>query len=139
MRRILLVLAVLLVAARAASADPTSLRKERAHRRSVRSAGHLLMGGGVALGALAGAAYAMGQRAGDAIQVGGFDTSADIEAKADEARRYQRAALYLAGAGAAAALTGFALVVTHPDPRAPRIEAAPVPGGAIVGISGVLP
>ncbi|HEU5059682.1 MAG TPA: hypothetical protein VFU21_24290 [Kofleriaceae bacterium] len=143
MSRPVAALLILLVAARAAAAEPApaghALKKERAHRRSVRSAGYLLVGGGVALGAASGAALALGKRAGDSIHFGGFDTAADIEARAAEARRYNLAAWCLAGAGAALAVTGFALVFTHPHPRAPRIQAAPVEGGAMLGVSGVLP
>lgn len=144
--RIALVVAVLLVAARAAGAEPASLsasqrdlRKERAHRRAVRNAGYLLVGGGVALGAASGLALEMGKRAGDSIQFGGFDTAEDIEARAEQARRYKVASWCLAGGGAAMVLTGLTLALTHPDPRSPRIEASPVAGGAIVGVSGVLP
>lgn len=145
MSRIALVVAVLLVAARAAAADPlalssrSELKKERAHRRAVRNAGYMLVGGGVALGAASGLALEMGKRAGDSIQFGGFDTAEDIEARAEQARRYKVASWCLAGAGAAMALTGLTLALTHPDPRLPRIEASPVAGGAIVGVSGVLP
>ena len=144
MSRIALAVLVLLTAAgRSAAADPgtlsAELKKERAHRRSVRSAGYLLVGGGVALGAASGAALALSKRAGDSIHFGGFDTAEDIEKRAAEARRYNTAAWCLAGAGAAVAATGFVLVFTHPDPRRPRIEATPVEGGAIVGVAGVLP
>ena len=147
MSRIALVVAVLLVTARAAAAEPVSprdsatseLRKERAHQRAVRNAGYMLVGGGVALGAASGLALEMGKRAGDSIKLGGFDTAEDIEARAEQARRYKVASWCLAGAGAAMALTGLTLALTHPDPRSPRIEAAPVQGGAIVGVSGVLP
>jgi hypothetical protein len=141
--RIAIAFLFLVMAGRSAAADPLTpsveLKKERAHRRSVRSAGYLLVGGGVALAAASGAALELGKRAGDSIHFGGFETAEDIEQRAAQARRYNTAAWCLAGAGAAMAATGFVLVFTHPDPRRPRIEAAPVVGGAIVGISGVLP
>jgi ABC-type sugar transport system substrate-binding protein len=137
----------LLVAARTAAADPTisaetpreAFARKRAHQRSVRNAGYILVGGGVALGAASGLALEMGKRAGDSIKFGGFDTAEDIEARAEQARRYKVASWCLAGTGAAMALTGLTLALTHPDPRSPRIEASPVEGGAIVGVSGVLP
>jgi ABC-type sugar transport system substrate-binding protein len=144
-KRLVVAVLLLLVTARAAAADPLSLaarnelKRERAHRRAVRNAGYMLVGGGVALGAASGLALEMGKRAGDSIQFGGFDTAADIEARAEQARRYKVASWCLAGAGAAMALTGLTLALTHPDPRSPRIEASPVAGGAIVGVSGVLP
>jgi ABC-type sugar transport system substrate-binding protein len=144
-KRLAVAVLFLLVAARAAAADPLSLssrsdlKKERAHRRAVRNAGYMLMGGGVALGAASGLALEMGKRAGDSIQFGGFDTAEDIEARAEQARRYKVASWCLAGTGAAMVLTGVTLALTHPDPRSPRIEASPVAGGAIVGVSGVLP
>lgn len=137
----------LLLAARTAAADPIlsaeapreAFARKRAHQRKVRNAGYLLVGGGVALGAASGAALAMGKRAGDSIRFGGFDTAEDIEARAEQARRYKIASWCLAGTGAAMAVTGLALALTHPDPRSPRLEASPVEGGAIVGVSGVLP
>jgi hypothetical protein len=143
-RRIALAILLLLVAARAARAEQVvlstaELKKERAHRRSVRNVGYVLIGGAVALGAGAGMSRALGARAGDSIAFGGFETAADIEARAAEARRYDQASRWLAGAGAVLAGTGLVLVLTHPNPRAPRIEAAPVAGGAVVGVSGVLP
>lgn len=144
-RRLAVAVLFLLVAARAAAADPLSvsarsdLKRERAHRRAVRNAGYMLVGGGVALGAASGLALEMGKRAGDSIQFGGFDTAEDIEARAEQARRYKVASWCLAGTGAAMALTGLTLAWTHPDLRSPRIEASPVEGGAIVGVSGVLP
>lgn len=125
-------------AAGAAHADP-ALARQRAHRRSVRNAGYLLIGGAVALGAGSLVAAELGMRANDSIQFGGFATAQEIEDRADQGRRYNLAAWGLAGGGAALAATGLLLIVTHPDPRTPRVEAAPVAGGAVVGVSLVLP
>jgi hypothetical protein len=125
-------------AAGAAHADPAVVR-ERAHRRSVRNAGYLLIGGAVALGGASLVAAELGMRANDSIQFGGFATAQEIEARAEQGKTYNLAAWCLAGGGAALAATGILLIVTHPDPRAPRIEAAPVAGGAVIGVSGVLP
>jgi len=137
-RRLLVCVLFLLCAARAAHADP-ALAKKRAHQRAVRSAGYLLIGGGVALGAGSLVAAELGLRANDSIQFGGFATAQEIEDRAEQGRRYNLAAWCLAGGGGALLATGLLLVVTHPDPHAPHIEAAPVAGGAVVGISGVLP
>ncbi len=128
----------LLCAARAAHADP-AIARQRAHRRAVRSAGYLLVGGGVALGAGSLVMAELGLRANDSIQFGGFATAQEIADRAEQGRRYNLAAWCMAGGGAALATTGLLLVFTHPDPHTPRIEAAPVAGGAVVGISGVLP
>jgi hypothetical protein len=137
-RRLLVCVSLLLCAARAAHADP-ALAKQRAHRRAVRSAGYLLVGGGVALGAGTLVMAELGKRANDSIQFGGYATAQEIEDRAAQGRKYNLAAWCLAGGGGALFATGLLLVVTHPDPHAPRIEAAPVAGGAVVGISGVLP
>jgi hypothetical protein len=128
----------LVLASRAAHADP-GLARERAHRRSVRNAGYLLIGGAVALGGGSLLAAELGMRANDSIQFGGFATAQEIEDRAAQGRTYNLAATCLAGGAAALAVSGLLLVVTHPDPRAPRVEAAPVAGGAVVGISMVLP
>jgi hypothetical protein len=137
-RRLVVCLLFLVCAARAAHAD-SPLAEKRAHRRSVRNAGYLLIGGAVALGAGSLVAVELGMRANDSIHFGGFATAQEIEDRADQGRRYNLAAWGLAGGGAALAATGILLIATHPDPHAPRIEAAPVAGGAVIGVSGVLP
>lgn len=125
-----------IAAARPAGADPD---KERAHRRSVRNAGYVMIGGAIAFGGASLLAAELGLRANDSIHFGGFASAREIEERAEQGRRYNLAAWCLAGASAALASTGFVLVLTHPDRRTPRIEATPVEGGAIVGVSGVLP
>ncbi len=117
-----------------AHADP-----ERAHRRSVRNAGYVLLGGAVALGAGSLLAAELGIRTNDSIHFGGFATAEEIEARAEQGRKYNLAAVSMAGGSAALAATGLVLVLTHGDPKTPRVEAAPVAGGAVIGISGVLP
>jgi hypothetical protein len=119
--------------------DSSSLEGERSRRRSFRNAGYLMMGGAVAAGTVAGLAVALGTTNNDEIRVGGFATAQDIEARAERGRRYNLLAWCMAGAGVALGGTGFALILANPDPRARRLVATPVEGGAVVSFSGVLP
>jgi hypothetical protein len=116
----------------AQAADWESTRESRAARRTY---GWWTFGGGVAVGAAAGAFGFLASKENGKLQTS-LPTAADIKKAQDSRASYQRLGVGLGVGGGALALAGLGIVLFSRDPGELRAAAIPVPGGAAMAVGG---
>jgi hypothetical protein len=94
-----------------------------------------MVGGGVAVGAAAGAFGFLASSENSKLQTS-LPTAADISKAQDSRTMNQRLGVGLGIAGGALALTGLGVVLLSRDPGEFHAAAMPVPGGAAMALGG---